>query len=214
MMQDPPVTWQIQFKRNDVDSYKASILSNLEYRLAKDHFSATPHDRFLSAAYSVMERLVERWIITQQAYHRMNPKRVYYLSMEYLLGRSLGTGLINLGLFDTCARALAELGMDLEEIRESESDAGLGNGGLGRLAACFLDSMATLQIPAHGYGIRYEYGLFHQRIENGRQVETPDNWLALPNPWEIARPESGRFRLIRAKTPDEPRLAEIRLGNS
>jgi len=181
--------WQIQFKKNDLKSFKLSILSNLEYRLAKDQYSAEPYDLFLSGAYSVLERLVERWIMTQQTYHKARPKRVYYLSMEFLLGRSLENSLLNLGLYDTCRKALADFGVSLADIQELEADAGLGNGGLGRLAACFLDSMATLGIPAHGYGIRYDFGLFHQRIVEGRQVETPDKWLALPNPWEVARPE-------------------------
>jgi len=181
--------WHIHHKGNDAEALEASILSNLEYRLAKDQYSATAYDRFLSTAYAVVERLVERWITTQQTYHKRNVKRVYYLSMEFLLGRSLENSLINLGLYDACAAALKELGMDLETIRNYEVDAGLGNGGLGRLAACFLDSMATLCIPAHGYGLRYEYGLFHQKIVNGRQVEIPDNWLARTNPWEVARPE-------------------------
>lgn len=184
-----PSGWRISFKHNDVESYKISLLSNLEYRLAKDHYSATPYDRFLATAYSASERLIEGWINTQQTYHRHKKKRVYYLSMEFLLGRSLDNTLINLGLRDTCQQALSDLGINLTDVLEQENDAGLGNGGLGRLAACFLDSMATMGIPAHGYGIRYDYGLFNQRVENGRQVETPDKWLALPNPWEIARPE-------------------------
>jgi len=181
--------WHILCKRNDLTSYKISVLNCLEYRLAKDRYSATQYDHFLSTAYSVVERLVERWILTQQTYHKRQHKRVYYLSMEYLLGRSLSNALLNLGLTETCAQALDSLGLDLATIEQEEADAGLGNGGLGRLAACFLDSMATLGIPAHGYGIRYDFGLFKQRIEQGAQVETPDKWLALPNPWEIARPE-------------------------
>jgi len=187
-----PVTkqnWQHHFKGNDTESFKTSILSNLEYRLAKDQYTATEYDRFLSTAYAVVERLVERWITTQQTYHNENCRRVYYLSMEYLLGKSLENSLINLNLYDVCRKALHELGMDLETIRNYEVDAGLGNGGLGRLAACFLDSLATLSIPSQGYGIRYDYGLFHQRIVNGRQIELADNWLARPNPWEIERPE-------------------------
>ncbi len=183
------INWQIHRKGYDVEALKASILCNLEYRLAKDQYSATNYDRFLSTAYSIVERLVERWIITQQTYHNKNPKRLYYFSMEYLLGKSLENSLINLGLYDICKEALTELDMDLEEIRNYEADAGLGNGGLGRLAACFLDSMATLCYPAQGYGIRYNYGLFHQKIVSGHQVETTDNWLALPSPWEIERPE-------------------------
>lgn len=180
---------QNQYKCSDVESIKTSILNNLEYRLAKDQYSATAYDRFLSTAYAVTERLVERWRITQQTYHKLNAKRVYYLSMEYLLGKSLENNLINLDLEDVCRQALEEMGMDLETIRSYEADAGLGNGGLGRLAACFIDSMATLGIPAHAYGLRYEFGLFHQRIVNGMQIEAADNWLALPTPWEFERPE-------------------------
>ncbi|HEY3415615.1 MAG TPA: glycogen/starch/alpha-glucan phosphorylase, partial [Armatimonadota bacterium] len=167
-----------------------SFSSNLQARLAKDVFNATRYDHFLCAAYAVAERLAVRWLVTQQRYHRENPKRGYYLSMEFLMGRSLANNLLNLGLYDDCKAALTELGCNLEDLLESEVDAGLGNGGLGRLAACFLDSLATLAIPAHGYGIRYDYGLFHQRIIAGRQVEMPDHWLALPNPWEVARPET------------------------
>jgi len=178
-----------QHADGEVRALKHAILDNLESRLAKDRFNATKYDLFLSTAYAVMESLIQRWINTQQCYHRENPKRVYYLSMEYLLGRTLEDSLINLGLYDTCKQALAELGLNITDLVEHESDAGLGNGGLGRLAACFLDSMATLGIPAHGYGLRYDYGLFHQRIVDQRQVETPDNWLALPNPWEVARPD-------------------------
>jgi starch phosphorylase len=175
--------------RNDVESFKLSILNNLEHRLAKGQFFATDYDKFLSIAYAVAERLTERWILTQQTYYQAKPKRVYYLSMEFLMGRTLGNCLLNLDLEDVGRAALQELGMDMEEIRELEVDAGLGNGGLGRLAACFLDSLATLGIPAHGYGLRYEYGLFNQKIVDGRQVETPDNWLSLPHPWEVARAE-------------------------
>jgi len=181
--------WEIQYKGNDVRALALTFLTNLEYRLAKDRFSATKYDQFLSAAYTVTEHLIENWIITQETFHQLNPKRVYYLSMEFLLGRSLENNMINLGLYDAFKEALAEIRVNLSEICEYEVDAGLGNGGLGRLAACFLDSLATLDIPAHGYGIRYDYGLFHQRISEGKQIETPDNWLALPNPWEVARPE-------------------------
>lgn len=188
-MTPPGRNWPVSFKKNTPEALKTSIMSNLEYRLAKDQYSATGYDLFLSAAYAVLERLVERWIATQQTYHRINAKRVYYLSMEFLLGRSLENSLVNLGLYDICRDTLEQLGLDLEATRRYEVDAGLGNGGLGRLAACFLDSMATLGLPAQGYGLRYEFGLFNQRIVNGIQVETPDNWLALPNPWEIERPE-------------------------
>ena len=184
-----PESWRIACKGNDPDSFRISVLNNLEYRLAKDHYSSTEYDRFLATAYAVNERLIERWMVTQQFYHNTRPKCVYYFSMEYLMGRSLGNSLLNLGIVDSCTTALEDMGQELEDIRVQEVDAGLGNGGLGRLAACFLDSMATLGIPAYGYGIRFDYGLFHQKIVDFKQVEFPDNWLALPNPWEIARPE-------------------------
>jgi len=173
-----------------------SFTANREYALAKDKYTATLHDDFLATAIAVRDRIVERWIATQQRYHNENVKRVYYFSLEFLIGRLLGTNLLNLGLLQQTADALKEVGLDIEELREYEADAGLGNAGLGRLAACFLDSMATLGIPAHGYGIRYEYGIFNQRIINGCQVEFPDEWLRLGNPWEFARPEyTARVRL-------------------
>jgi starch phosphorylase len=182
-------SWQVSCRGIDADSLKKSILNNLEYRLGKGMKRATEYDKYLSVAYSVIERMLEKWILTQDTHGEIKPKRLYYLSMEFLMGRTLGNGLINLGLYDQCHEALQEMGMDLEELREIEVDAALGNGGLGRLAACFLDSLATLGIPAFGYGIRYDYGLFHQKIIEGRQAEIPDNWLSLTNPWEIARPE-------------------------
>jgi len=166
-----------------------TVVKRLLYTLSKDKYAATPRDYFLSAAYAIKDHLVARWIKTQQEYYYKDVKRIYYLSMEFLMGRALGNNLINLGLYDGCMEGLTEAGLDLEELRELEHDAGLGNGGLGRLAACFLDSMATLQLPAYGYGIRYEYGIFYQRIQDGYQVETPDNWLRYMNPWEIVRPE-------------------------
>jgi len=189
MSQQSDAEWEARFQRMTVEAFKTSFLDILAYRLGKHIHSATKYDKFLSVAYSVMERMVERWITTQDAYKERRPKRVYYLSMEWLLGRSLANSLINLGLYDTVRVGLAELGLDLADVLESESDAGLGNGGLGRLAACFMDSMATLGIPVVGYGLRYEYGLFNQKISNGEQVETPDKWLALPHPWETVRPE-------------------------
>jgi starch phosphorylase len=173
----------------DVESLKESFVHNLEFALAKDEFSATARDRFNSLALTVRDRLIERWIETQQSYYRQKSKRVYYLSLEFLIGRALGNAIINLGLEKNVEQAMRELGNDLEELQEIELDAGLGNGGLGRLAACFLDSMATLGLPAYGYGIRYEYGIFFQRIRAGAQIETPDNWLRHGNPWEVERPE-------------------------
>lgn len=166
-----------------------SFTANREYALAKDKYTATLYDDFLATAIAVRDRIVERWIATQQRYHNENLKRVYYFSMEFLIGRLLGTNMLNLGLSEQTGDALKEAGLDINELRECETDAGLGNAGLGRLAACFLDSMATLGIPAHGYGIRYEYGIFNQKIINGYQVEFPDEWLRLGNPWEFARPE-------------------------
>lgn len=176
-------------KKMDPESLKFSYASHLRHTLAKDEFTATAHDKFLSLAYTIRDRLMERWIKTQQTYHQQPCKRVYYLSLEFLMGRTLGNAILNLGLEKEIETSMSELGIALEDIREIESDAGLGNGGLGRLAACFLDSMATLQIPCHGYGIRYEYGIFKQSLSNGYQQENPDTWLRLGNPWEIERPE-------------------------
>jgi len=157
--------------------------------LAKDRYTATDRDRYHAIALAVRDRMVERWIATQQAHHKKNVKRIYYLSLEFLIGRLLGSNVINLQLEDACRRALAEVGLNWDELRDQEVDAGLGNGGLGRLAACFVDSMATLNLPAIGYGLRYDFGIFNQRIVNGYQVEIPDEWLKMGYPWEIAHPE-------------------------
>jgi starch phosphorylase len=184
-----PAKWVIHFKGMNSDDIRLGFLNNLEYNLAKDKFSITAYDEFLSLAYSIRERLVERWIITQQQYHKQNVKRVYYLSMEFLMGRLLTNNMLNLGLGGACDKAIKDLGMELEDIIDQEFDAGLGNGGLGRLAACFLDSMATLELPTIGYGIRYEFGIFNQKITNGNQVELPEQWLEFTNPWLIERPE-------------------------
>ena len=178
-----------EFQGMDTEALKESFVNHLEYSLAKDEYTATDHDLYTSIALTVRDRLIERWIETQQTYYKKKAKRVYYLSMEYLMGRTLGNSLINLDLYERSDSALKELGYKLEELREKEWDAGLGNGGLGRLAACFLDSMATLELPAGGYGSRYEYGIFFQNICNGEQIETPDNWLRLGNVWEFPRPE-------------------------
>ncbi|HSG38714.1 MAG TPA: glycogen/starch/alpha-glucan phosphorylase, partial [Thermoanaerobaculia bacterium] len=155
----------------------------------KDEHSATAFDRYLAVAHAVRDRMMRRWVQTQQAYYRSGGKRVYYLSLEFLMGKALENNLINLGLHAPMRDALSGLGIDLDELYDQESDAGLGNGGLGRLAACFLDSMATLALPAHGYGIRYEFGIFDQEIRGGWQVEKTDKWLRMGNPWEIRRPE-------------------------
>ncbi|MCP4692414.1 MAG: glycogen/starch/alpha-glucan phosphorylase [Desulfobacterales bacterium] len=177
-----------RFER-DVERLKKSFEERLLYSIGKDRYSATTLDRYQSLAYAVRDRLIERWMKTQRAYYDEDVKRVYYLSLEFLIGRTLGNSLINLGLMEAANQAMEKLDLDLSELEEQEWDAGLGNGGLGRLAACFLDSMATLGIPAYGYGIHYEYGIFFQHIENGWQKETPDNWLRYGNPWELVRPE-------------------------
>ena len=181
--------WAIHFKGMNAEHIRLGFLNNLEYNLAKDKFSITAYDKFLSLSYTVRDRLIERWITTRQQYHKQNVKRVYYLSMEFLMGRLLSNNILNLGLDDACKMAMKDLGMDFEDIIDQECDAGLGNGGLGRLAACFLDSMATLELPTVGYGIRYEFGIFNQKIINGYQVEFPEQWLEFTNPWLIERPE-------------------------
>jgi len=173
----------------DVDSFREDIKQHLRYTLAKDEYSSTEWDNYRSVVLTVMDRLHDRWIETQQGYYNNNKKRVYYLSMEYLIGRLMDNMLVNLGLQDVAAEAMEDIGLDYDKVRSAEWDAGLGNGGLGRLAACFLDSMATLGIPAIGYGIRYDYGIFYQSIENGYQVEKPDLWLQYGNPWDIVRPK-------------------------
>lgn len=176
-------------RQNDVESLKHSFVDHLEYSLAKDEYSATQRDRYRALALSVRDRLIERWIETQQTYYNNDAKRVYYLSLEFLIGRTLGNAIVNLGLQKELTEAMKELGNNLEDLVNEEWDAGLGNGGLGRLAACFLDSMATLELPAYGYGIRYEFGIFFQAIRDGYQVETPDSWLRYGNIWEFPRPE-------------------------
>src|SRR5438552_1532444 len=176
---------------NEAAALLHSFTNHLLYSLAKDQYSATPRDRFMSLAMTVRDRLIERWMSTQQRYYKKDAKRVYYLSAEFLMGRALANNLINLGLYDVARDAMRMMNIDINDLLEQEVDAGLGNGGLGRLAACFLDSMATLDIPGYGYGIRYEFGMFDQEIKDGWQVEKPDEWLRLGNPWEIARPEYG-----------------------
>src|SRR2546422_376169 len=176
---------------NEAAALLHSFTNHLLYSLAKDQYSATELDRYMSLALTVRDRLIERWISTQQRYYKKDAKRVYYLSAEFLMGRALANNLINLGLYDTARDAVKMLNLDLGDVLEQEVDAGLGNGGLGRLAACYLDSMATLDIPGYGYGIRYEFGMFDQDIKDGWQVEKPEEWLRLGNPWEISRPEYG-----------------------
>lgn len=176
-------------KANDVESLQEAFIDHLEFSLAKDKYSATQLDYFKALALTIRDRLFEKWIETQQSYYDQDAKRIYYISMEYMLGRTVDNALMNLGLWDEMKKALYELGLDMEELLAYQCDAGLGNGGLGRLAACFLDSMATIELPAYGYGIRYEYGIFSQKLLFGFQQEMPDSWLRFGNPWEIERPE-------------------------
>jgi len=174
----------------DPDTLKRAFADHLQFSLGKDEHSATALDRYYAVANSVRDRMMRRWIQTQQRYYKEDAKRVYYLSLEFLMGKALENNLLNLGLYENMRSALAELGIDLADLLTQEQDAGLGNGGLGRLAACFLDSLATLSIPAYGQGIRYEFGIFDQEIRNGYQVERPEEWLRFGSAWEIPRPES------------------------
>ncbi len=173
----------------DTKSIQEGIQEHLRFTLAKDEYSATDWDVYRSIVLAVMDRLHERWINTQQTYYKEDRKRVYYLSMEFLIGRLLDNAVINLGIQDEVREAVTKLGYDYDKLRDEELDAALGNGGLGRLAACFLDSMATLGIAGYGYGIRYDFGIFHQQIEQGFQVERPDTWLRFGNPWDVVRPK-------------------------
>jgi len=160
------------------------------YSIAKDAHTASDFDIYQGLAFAVRDRLMERWFSTQSAYYHQDAKRVYYLSLEFLMGRALLNNVVNLGAEDAYGRAMRDLGFRLEDITEQEWDAGLGNGGLGRLAACILDAAASLELPFYGYGIRYEYGIFYQKIIDGQQAEFPDGWLRYGNPWEIQRPDA------------------------
>ncbi|GAB1599143.1 glycogen phosphorylase, muscle form-like [Argonauta hians] len=173
----------------NIAGIKTSFNRHLHFTLVKDRNVATKRDYYLALAHTVRDHLVGRWIRTQQYYYENDPKRIYYLSLEFYMGRTLANTMVNLGIQNACDEAMYQLGLDIEELEEVEEDAGLGNGGLGRLAACFLDSMATLGLAAYGYGIRYDYGIFSQRIVNGWQLEEPDEWLRYGNPWEKSRPE-------------------------
>src|SRR5262249_46552798 len=174
----------VEFTGADGARYERHLLFDNVIDLA----AAGPRDRYEAVARSVRDILAQRWVRTESTYERANPKRVYYLSMEFLLGRSLANNVTNLLLDPLARQAVERKGLDWLGLLEAEPDAGLGNGGLGRLAACFLDSMATMQLPAMGYGLRYEYGIFRQTIQDGWQREQPDNWLRRPDPWEVLRP--------------------------
>ncbi len=172
-----------------VETLKRALADNLYYTQGKAEYFATPHDYYMALAYTVRDRLLHRRIKTARTYLEKDAKTVYYLSAEFLIGRLLSNNLINIGLYERVRQALKESGLDLDELMEREDEPGLGNGGLGRLAACFLDSLATLEIPALGYGIRYEYGIFNQSLPDGWQAEQPDRWLRFGNPWEVPRPD-------------------------
>ncbi|XP_056262611.1 glycogen phosphorylase, muscle form [Pseudoliparis swirei] len=173
----------------NISALKQDFNRHLHFTLVKDRNVATKRDYFFALAHTVREHLIGRWIRTQQHYYEKDPKRVYYISLEFYMGRTLQNTMVNLALENACDEAMYQLGLDMEELQDMEEDAGLGNGGLGRLAACFLDSMASLGLAAYGYGIRYEFGIFNQKIVNGWQVEEADDWLRFGNPWEKARPE-------------------------
>jgi len=181
----PPV---VRLLDDDVESIKYSLSSHLLYTVGKEPVNATARDWFMAAAHTVRDRVTEHWMPTLNRYYQEDSKRVYYLSMEFLIGRTLVNSLINLGIYENVRTAIAELGQDFEEIAAWEVEAALGNGGLGRLAACLLDSMATIGVAGFGYGIRYDYGMFTQHVDHGWQVESPENWLRYGNPWEFPRP--------------------------
>ncbi len=181
-MQTPPTS-------ADVAAFRDAILKHVRYSLGRDWEGLSGRELFQAVSLAVRDHIVDGMLATENRYKDEDRKRIYYLSMEFLMGRSLGNNLHNLGLFDVCKDALMEMGVDLEELEAGEVDAALGNGGLGRLAACFLDSMASLDLPGFGYGINYEFGLFQQKIDNGWQKEFPDHWLAFGTPWQIERPD-------------------------
>lgn len=174
----------------DAAGILTAFANRMKHTVAKDEHTATDFDVYQALAYAVRDRITDRWFETQSAYYVSDAKRVYYLSLEFLLGRALVNNIINLNAQDAYTEAMRRVGYDLEVLQEQEWDAGLGNGGLGRLAACIMESAATLGLPFFGYGIRYEYGIFRQRIEQGWQIEYPDNWLRYGNPWEIPRPDA------------------------
>ncbi len=182
---------QIEDERTSLgkEALKRAFLDNLFYMQGKFPALATKRDYYMALAFVVRDRLLQRWISTAAAYTKQGSRTVAYFSAEFLLGPHLGNNLVNLGIYDQVQAAVSELGLDFNELLQQEDEPGLGNGGLGRLAACFLDSMATLEIPTLGYGIRYEFGIFNQEIVDGWQVERTDNWLRLGTPWDIVRPE-------------------------
>jgi starch phosphorylase len=179
----------LEGQSSSVPALREAILHKLAYAVGKDPRHARTHDWYMATALAVRDRIVDRWMTTTRRVYASGERRVYYLSVEFLIGRLLDDNLSNLGLLETARTALAGLGVAFEEVRECEPDAALGNGGLGRLAACFVESMATRGVAGFGYGIRYDHGLFRQLIRDGRQIELPEDWLSFGNPWEFERPE-------------------------
>ncbi len=199
----------------DVHSLVENFRRYYSHTLGRDRHCRSAHYAYQSLVLSLRDRLMERWKSTRYAYEAVDASHAYYLSLEFLMGRALGNAALNLGLEEETELAMRCLGMELEELAENEQDAGLGNGGLGRLAACFLDSCATLQLPVTGYGMRYEYGMFRQLISGGEQIEEPDHWLREGNPWELERPEytqrvpfEGRTEWLRINGSSQPRWVE------
>ncbi|HSV57712.1 MAG TPA: glycogen/starch/alpha-glucan phosphorylase, partial [Variovorax sp.] len=182
----PPETTRTSLS---VEALRQAVVDNLACLQARFPAIATPHDWYMALAYSVRDRMLDRWVRTAQSHARSQVKVACYLSAEFLMGPQLGNNLINLGIEGSARGAMRALGQDLDALLEIEEEPGLGNGGLGRLAACYLDSLATLEVPAIGYGIRYEFGIFDQDIRDGWQVELTDKWLQKGNPWEIVRPD-------------------------
>ena len=191
----------------DAVKFKENLEGRLKRQYGKDISQANKHDLFDAVSASALEVIMENWMATRHEYDKKPTKQLYYLSAEFLMGRALSNNLINAEISDQVKAVLKDMNIDYDMIEDQEPDAGLGNGGLGRLAACFLDSLATLDYPGHGYGIRYRYGMFEQKIENGYQVEYPDNWLAHRDPWEIKRSDLAvtvKFggNIAYGKTPD------------
>ena len=176
-------------KQFEKETFKKSVRDNVRFLFRRTLEEATPQQIFQAVSYSVKDVIIDNWLLTQKTYEKQDPKTVYYMSMEFLMGRALGNNLLNLTAYKEVKEALDELGIDLNAIEDEEPDPALGNGGLGRLAACFLDSLATLGYSAYGCGIRYHYGMFKQEIKDGYQVEVPDNWLKDGYPFELRRPE-------------------------
>ena len=188
-MKNPDAIEKTTGNKFDKEAFKKEVNDNLKLFFRKTLNNASQREIFQAVSYSIKDNIIDRWIATHKEYEKQDVKTVYYLSMEFLMGRALGNEMINLCCYNEVKEALEELGLDLNVIEDEEPDAALGNGGLGRLAACFIESLSTLGYPAYGCGIRYRYGMFKQKIENGYQVEVPDNWLKYGNPFEIKRPE-------------------------